>query len=104
MRAARNGAGVDVSWDVSTCPEQSYNLYYGALGNFAAFTGAICGLPPSGTATSLAIPGGSFWALVGVNGSAASSFGRDGAGTEESFTGWPGLCAQTTQATSATCP
>jgi hypothetical protein len=31
-------------------------------------------------------------------------YGRDGAGAEEAFTGWPGLCAQATQATSASCP
>jgi len=104
MLAGRNGAGVDVSWDVSTCPEQTYNLYFGLLGNFAALTGKICGLPLTGAATGLAIPGGSFWVLVGARGSAVSSFGRNGAGAEETFTGWSGLCAQVTQATSATCP
>jgi len=105
MRAGRNGAGVDVSWDVSTCPEQTYNLYFGALGNLAALTGAICGLPLTGNETGLAIPGGSFWVLSGARGSTVSSFGRNGAGAEEIFTGWSGLCPLvTTQATSATCP
>ena len=104
MKAGRNGAGVNVSWDASTCPEQTYNLYFGALGNFAALTGAICSLPPIGTATGLAIPVNSFWVISGARGLAVSSFGRNRAGAEESFTGWSGLCVQAAQATSATCP
>jgi hypothetical protein len=104
MLAARNGSAVDVSWDASTCSEQSYNLYYGTLGRFSALTGASCGLAPTGTANGLAIPDNSFFVVAGALGSAVSSFGRTGAGAEESFTGWPGLCTQTVQSTSASCP
>ena len=104
MRAGRNGSGVDVSWDVSTCHSQSYNLYYGALGSFHALTGAICGLPTTGSAIGLAIPANSFWVVAGANPAVVSSFGRFPDGTEEFFTGWPALCAQAAQVTSATCP
>jgi hypothetical protein len=104
MRASRNGNGVDLTWDTSTCSSPAYNLYYGAIGSFAAIAGAICGLPPGGSAANLAIPDDSFWVVAGANASEVSSFGRDGAGAEEDFTGWPGRCAQATQVTSATCP
>jgi hypothetical protein len=104
MKAGRNGTGVDLTWDMTACPEQQYDLYYGALSDFSVLTGAICGLPPTGTASGLVIPDDSFWVLAGADGSQISSFGHDWTGTERVFTGWPGLCVETTQDTTATCP
>jgi hypothetical protein len=106
MTAARNGNGtdVDVAWDASACPASSYSLYYGSLSDFTTLTGAICSLPPSGSASALAIPDGSFWVIAGSNGTQISSFGKDSGGAEEIFSGWPGMCAETAQDTSATCP
>jgi hypothetical protein len=106
MTAARNGNGtdVDVAWDASACPASSYSLYYGSVSDFTTITGAICSLPPSGSATALAIPDGSFWVIAGSNGTQISSFGKDSGGAEEIFSGWPGMCAETAQDTTATCP
>src|SRR5262249_48377075 len=61
MRAAknRNGADIDVTWDVTGCPASRYNLFYGDLASVAtlAYTGAVCGLGATGRATFTPPPG-----------------------------------------------
>jgi hypothetical protein len=104
MTAARSGANIDVAWDATACPASTYSLYYGSLADFTTITGAICSLPPTGSATALPVPDDSFWVLAGSNGAQVSSFGRDSGGAEEVFAGWPGLCAEAAQDTTATCP
>ena len=107
MKGTRNGGTVDVTWDATTCTSGNYSLYSGAIGSFGAITGGTCSLGTSGSVSSVAIAGDSFWLIAGTSGSEVSSFGRTGTGAEETFAGWGsgGICpSQITQNLSGTCP
>jgi subtilase family protein len=105
MRASRSGGSVLVTWDAASCPASAVNIYYGALGSFASFTGASCGLPASGSAT-VALPG-SVWFLVVATDSATTdgSHARRLDGTERTYAGAGSVCpAITSHVTSNGCP
>lgn len=105
MRASRSGADVLVTWDASSCPAASINLYYGALGNFTTFTGGRCGLPPSGAAT-VTLPSG-IWFLVAATDAAATdgSYARTPAGEERFYAGAGAACPGITRhVTNNGCP
>jgi hypothetical protein len=105
MRASRSGGSVLVTWDAASCPAAAVNLYYGALGSFASFTGASCSLPPSGSAT-VAIPGNAWFLVVATDGAAKDgSHARRLDGTERTYAGAGGVCpAITSHVTSNGCP
>ncbi|MBZ5637343.1 MAG: S8 family serine peptidase [Acidobacteriia bacterium] len=92
LRASRSGASVVLTWDASQCPAAAVDVYRGTIGNFTAFNGGACGLPPTGSAT-LAIPDGS-WFLVAATdgGSADGSYGRTISGSEIVYAGASAAC------------
>ncbi|HEX4825418.1 MAG TPA: hypothetical protein VFV19_14030 [Candidatus Polarisedimenticolaceae bacterium] len=118
MTAKRNTttpANVDVTWDPSSCPNPDLDLFWGSFtgsaSGFATITGAACHLGTSGVAANVALPapppGSGIWfVLAGTDDihAAISSFGKVSSGLPESFTGWSGLCTETTQNTSGSCP
>jgi hypothetical protein len=92
LLAARSGADVLVTWDAITCPAVAVNLYRGNLSSFAAFQGANCGLPPSGSA-SVAIPDDSWFLVVATNGgSTDGSYGTRSGGVERPIDGASAVC------------
>ncbi len=92
MRASRSGASVVVTWDASQCPATAVNVYRGAMGSFAAFTGGDCSLPPTGTAT-LAIPGNSWFVAAATDGAGTDgSYGRRPSGAEIDYSGASTAC------------
>ena len=105
MRASRSGGSVLVTWDAASCPATAVNVYYGALGSFASFTGASCSLPASGSAT-VAIPGNAWFLVVATDGAAKDgSHARRLDGTERTYTGAGSVCpAITSHVTSNGCP
>jgi hypothetical protein len=108
LTAKRNGSDpskVDVAFDSITCPDVNNNLYWGAIGNYTTITGGVCHLGASGSATGLAIPNGSWWVIAGTDdGGIISSFGLDSHNNQERFTGWSGVCSETAQNTTTSCP
>ena len=57
-KAASDGSSVNLTWDVSTCQDANYNLYYGNGSDVSTYAlqGSDCGLGNSGTASGVAIP------------------------------------------------
>ncbi len=118
MRASRNAvtpANVDVTWDQAACPNPDVDLFWGNMTvphpTFNAIVGAFCHLGTSGAASNLALPnptpGNGIWfVMTGTDDAHAtiSSFGTASNSAQEAFTGWPGLCSETTQNTSTSCP
>ncbi len=107
MTASKNGSNVDVAWDAANCPASGVSLYWGAIGDFSAFTGGACDLGTSGRALNVSIPGNGWWVLAATTGSGISSFGLDSTGAEEIFGGWGagGICPSATTKVAATfCP
>ena len=104
MRAARNGANVDLTWDTSSCPAIEVNVYHGSLGNFSTFTGGHCGLAGTGAAT-VSMPANAWFLVVGTDGgSTDGSFSRDASGAELSYTGSTSACPAITQHIVGSCP
>jgi len=104
MRAARNGANVDLTWDTSSCPAIEVNVYYGSLGDFSTFTGGHCGLAGTGAAT-VSMPGNAWFLVVGTDGgSTDGSFSRDASGAELAYTGSTSVCPAITQHVVGSCP
>lgn len=105
MRASRSGGSVLVTWDAATCPATAVNVYYGTLGSFASFSGGLCGLPASGSAT-VAIPGNAWFLVVATDGGATDgSHARRLDGTERTYAGASAACpAITSHVTTASCP
>lgn len=105
MHASRSAGSVLVTWDAATCPATAVNIYYGALGSFASFTGAHCGLPSSGSAT-VALPGSVWFLVVATDGATTDgSHARRLDGTERTYAGTGSVCpAITAHVTSSGCP
>ncbi len=105
MRASRSGANVAVTWDTSQCPAAAINVYRGAMGSFAAFTGGHCGLSPTGSAT-LAIPDNSWFVVAATDGASRDgSYGRTQSGGELSYSGASSACPGiTSHVTNNPCP
>ncbi len=106
MRGVKSGSDITVTFDSTTCPAPSYNLYYGPLSSVSsyAWTGAACGIangsswtPPSGN---------TFWIIVGDSGAMESSWGLKRIGGVESqrSTSASGLCGNSLIDTTSTCP
>ncbi len=105
LEADLAGSNLHLTWDAASCPAAAVNVYWGSLGDFTAFTGGACGLPPSGSAT-LPVPGNSWVLVVATDGAATDgSWSRDGAGNEKSYAGASTICpAITMHVTNNVCP
>jgi hypothetical protein len=88
-----------IEWQ-PTCDADDHAIYFGALGEFAAYTWAACDAGMSGS-YSLFPPGGDlFFVVVGQSGALEGSYGYDGNLAERPHSG--GLCG-TFQDLTATC-
>lgn len=105
MRASRSGSSVAITWDASQCAATAVNVYRGALGSFAAFTGGSCGLPPSGSAT-VAMPDNTWFLVAATDGASTDgSYARGPGGTELLYSGAPAACPGiTAHVTNNACP
>ena len=105
MRASRSGGNVAITWDVAQCPAAAVNVYRGAIGSYGAFTGAACGLPPTGAAT-VAIPANSWFLVSATDGASTDgSYARDADGAERLYAGASAVCpAITSHVTNNACP
>jgi hypothetical protein len=105
MHASRSGGNVVVTWDTAQCPATAVNIYRGAIGSFASFTGGQCGLPASGSAT-IALPD-NVWFLVAATDGASTdgSYARGTNGAELNYGGAAAACpAITAHVTNNACP
>jgi len=101
-----SGTDTVLTWDTASCgAAPAVNVYWGALGSFATFTGGACGLPASGSA-QLSIPGDAWILVANTDGiDTDGSWSRDGAGNELSYTGSAAVCPATTRhLTNNSCP
>lgn len=105
LRASRSGGSVAITWDPSQCVATAVNVYWGAIGNYATFTGGACGLPPTGSAT-VAVPANAWFLVVATDGASTDgSWARRLDGTERSYSGSGLACPAITQhVTSDGCP
>ena len=78
LSAARNGMGIDVTWDATTCNAANYNVLYGDLANVSTYAlqGSVCGLGGGGGFSWNSPPAGDIYFLV---------VPTDGTGTEGSW-------------------
>ena len=78
LSTARNGVGIDLTWDTTTCSAANYNLLYGDLASVSAYVlqGSVCGLGSGGSFSWTSPPAGDLYFLV---------VPTDGAGTEGSW-------------------
>jgi hypothetical protein len=100
MRASRSGGNVVVTWDAAACAAAAVNIYRGAIGDFASFTGGHCGLPANGSAT-IALPNNVWFLVAATDGvSKDGSYGRTESGGEANYSGaavaCPGISAHVT--------
>jgi hypothetical protein len=105
LRVATSGSDLVLTWDANRCPAAAVNVYYGSLGGFSHFTGGLCNLAASGTAT-IALPD-NVWFLVAATdgGSTDGSWARSAAGAELSYAGASAVCPAITQhVTTNVCP
>jgi hypothetical protein len=105
MRASRSGGNVVVTWDATQCAAAAVNIYHGAIGAFASFSGGHCGLPGNGSAT-ITLPD-NVWFLVAATDGATTdgSYGRTGSGGEATYGGSGVACPGiTSHVTNNACP
>jgi len=110
-KAALDGSIVNLTWDVSTCQDANYNLYYGNGSDVSTYAlqGSDCGLGNSGSATwsAPAIPAGEhfiWWVIAGTDGvQTESSWGRDSSGNER-HPAASNQCGFTAKSTATSCP
>jgi hypothetical protein len=98
-----------VQWDVTTCPSESYHLFYGdesGLDGYA-YDGASCDLDPAGDdVVDLPEPSASgltWWVLAGAEGTIEGPHGYDGAGRERAASAG-GRCGILRQSRLGQCP
>jgi hypothetical protein len=107
MTASKNGPiDIDVTWDVTTCPNYDYNLFYGKLSDVSTYTyfGAECSLGISGTATFTPPSESIFWIIAGVDSTGIEgTHGFDSLGQARSVNA-SGACSVTSQINSSSCP
>ncbi len=105
LRASRSGSDVVITWDATRCPATAVNVYRGAIGSYTTFTGGICSLPPTGSAT-LALPNNVWFLVAATDGGATDgSWGRTLTGAERSYAGASLACpAITAHVTNNGCP
>lgn len=107
MRGYENGANVRVTWASGSCLSSDYNVYWGSLGAFGAFTGGSCAVGTSGDVASVGVPADAWWIITGTSGSEVASFGKDSSNAERTVTGWGagGTCpSQSTKNVLGSCP
>lgn len=110
-RANAAGTSIGLTWDVSTCQDPNYNVYYGSGSGLSTYTltGSACTIGNSGSATwsAPAIPSGQkfiWWVIVGTDGvSTESSWGNDSSGTQR-HPAASGECGMTAKSTATSCP
>ena len=111
-KAAADGSTVDLTWDVGTCQDANYNLYYGNGSDVSTYAlqGSDCGLGNSGTASGVtlpAVPSGQtfiWWVIAGTDGvQTESSWGRDSTGNER-HPAASNQCGMTAKSTATSCP
>ena len=90
---------------VEACAAAAVNVYHGAIGAFASFTGGHCGLPSSGSAT-IALPDNVWFIVAATDGAATDgSYGRTAAGGELVYSGAGAACpGMTSHLTNNACP
>lgn len=107
VRVSRSGANVVVTWDEARCPAQAVDIYWGALGpgGGPSFTGGVCGLPPTGTAT-IALPDDVWFVVAATNGTDTDgSYARDPSNNEIVYPGAAAVCPTITKhVTNNGCP
>ena len=66
LSTARNGSGIDLTWDTSTCSAPNYNLLFGDLSNVSTYTlqGSVCSLGGSGNFSWSSLPAGDIYFLI----------------------------------------
>jgi len=100
MRVSRSGGNVVVTWDAAQCLAVAVNIYRGAIGSYASFTGGHCALPGNGSAT-IALPDNVWFVVAATDGAATDgSYGRTAGGGESAYGGsaaaCPGIAANVT--------
>ncbi len=105
MQASRSGGNVVVTWDTAQCTAAAVNVYHGAIGGYASFTGGHCGLPPTGSAT-IALPDNAWFLVAATDGASTDgSHGRKNDGGELSYGGAAAACPGiTAHVTNNACP
>ncbi len=105
MRASRSGGNVVVTWDTAQCVAAAVNIYHGAIGSYAAFTGGHCGLPATGSAT-IVLPDNVWFLVAATDGGATDgSYARAVNGGELNYGGAAAACpAITAHVTNNACP
>jgi len=105
LAVALSGSDLLLTWDAASCPAAEVNVYWGSLGSYGAFTGGVCGLPPTGTAI-VSPPDNAWLVVVATDGvSVDGSYSRDAAGNERSYAGSGAVCPAITQhVTTGGCP
>ncbi|MEW5763510.1 MAG: hypothetical protein ACOYXN_04005 [Acidobacteriota bacterium] len=105
-RGVKSGSDITVTFDSTTCPAPSYNLYYGPLSSVSTYgwTGSVCGITSGSSWTPPS--GNTFWIIVGDSGPMESSWGLKRVGGVESqrSTSASGLCGNSLIDTTSTCP
>ena len=105
LQVRRSGGQETVTWDAAQCPATAVSLYWGNLGDGSTFRGAVCGLPPAGSAT-LTLPQ-NVWFLVAATDGASTdgSYSRTRSGSELNYAGASLVCpAITRHLTNNGCP
>ena len=66
LSTARNGTGIDMTWDTTTCSAANYNLLYGDLASVSTYAlqGSVCGLGSSGGFSWISPPAGDIYFLA----------------------------------------
>lgn len=107
MTASRNANGddIDLTWDVTTCPASTYNVFYGDLAAVASYqyTGSSCALGSTGTATFSPSAGDLFFVIASQEGNIEGGHGFDSTGRARPARA-AGACGATFQIRSAACP
>lgn len=104
-RVSADGSTVHLTWDVTTCPASSYNVYSGPLSSVATYgyDNWACSIATAGASDVPLGSGDQFFVVVPVEGSVEGSHGRDSLGRERSGTG-AGHCLITSKDPSGVCP
>ncbi|MFN7966582.1 MAG: hypothetical protein U0V87_12930 [Acidobacteriota bacterium] len=110
MRAQRTADGrLWLAWDTTRCTAQTYNLFFGELGQVASgtYSGATCGLPRSGVSV-IDMPGAAetsiFFLIAGATtGGVEGPHSVDSNGVTTANNGI-GFCGITTHVAAASCP
>lgn len=97
LEVSRADGNLMLTWDAARCPAPAVNVYWGTLGNFAAFAGGQCDLPATGSAT-ITLPDNVWFLVVSTDaGPTDGSWSRDSFGAELLYSGAAAVCPAITQ-------